>query len=120
MGDKRLKSSQDIIDDFWKTSITTTEPPTKRKHQPTLELELRTHRTNYLCHAAFSILPKNVYAKRIRDKVPEKGLVGGRSVAASYEAAVNECVAKVQAIVQECKRNNQKYSDPHFNLDDVD
>ncbi|MCJ1384380.1 calpain 2, (m II) large subunit [Xylographa soralifera] len=46
-----------------------------------------------------------------------KGEVGGRSIAASYEEAVKECEAKVTQIVAECKRNNQKYSDPHFNLD---
>ena len=39
---------------------------------------------------------------------------------ASYEEAVRECEAKVAQIIAECKRNNKKYSDPHFDLDDPD
>ena len=49
-----------------------------------------------------------------------KGDVEGRSIAASYEKAVKDCEAKVAVIVAECKRNNQKYTDPHFDLDDFD
>jgi hypothetical protein len=49
-----------------------------------------------------------------------QGDVEGRSIAASYEQAVKDCEAKVAAIVAECRRNNQKYTDPHFNLDDFD
>ena len=44
----------------------------------------------------------------------------GRSVTASYEEAVKKCEAKVAQIVAECKRNNKKYSDPHFDLEDYD
>lgn len=49
-----------------------------------------------------------------------KGEVEGRSVNASYEEAVKECEAKVAQIVAECKRNNRKYTDIHFDLDDFD
>lgn len=38
---------------------------------------------------------------------------------ASYEEAVKECETKVAQIVAECKRNNTKYNDPHFDLDDM-
>ena len=44
--------------------------------------------------------------------------MGGRSVTASYEEAVKDCETKVALIVAECRRNNQKYSDPHFDLSD--
>lgn len=37
---------------------------------------------------------------------------------ASYDEAVKDCEAKVKQIVAECKRNNIKYTDPHFDLDD--
>ena len=49
-----------------------------------------------------------------------KGDTIGKSVAASYEEAVKDCEVKVAQIVAECRRNNQKYTDPHFNLDDSD
>jgi len=49
-----------------------------------------------------------------------QGEVKGESISLSYEAAVKECEAKVAAIVAECRRNNLKYTDPHFNLDDGD
>lgn len=55
----------------------------------------------------------------VREHVP-KGDVGGRSIAASYEDAVKECEAKVAQIVAECRRDNKKYTDPHFDLDDFD
>lgn len=68
---------------------------------------------------AFSILPDNVYAKLERQTAP-KGASQGVSIIESYEEAVRDCVDKVARIVAECKRNNIKYSDPHFNLDDQD
>lgn len=36
---------------------------------------------------------------------------------ASYEEAAALCRAKVSKIVRECRRVNQKYRDPHFDLD---
>jgi hypothetical protein len=38
----------------------------------------------------------------------------------SYEEAKASCTAKVEAIVRECKRLNQKYYDRMFNLPSVD
>lgn len=38
----------------------------------------------------------------------------------SYEAAVKECEARVAVIVTECRRNNIKYTDNDFDLDDKD
>ncbi|MCJ1405909.1 calpain 2, (m II) large subunit [Xylographa trunciseda] len=90
-------SSQEIIDKFWATNLTTTKIPTSPP----------------------SVLPSNVYAQMVGQHMP-KGEVGGRSVAASYEEAVKDCEAKVALIVAECKRNNKKYSDPHFTLEDYD
>lgn len=39
------------------------------------------------------------------------------SAASSYEGAVATCNSKVQAIVKECRRVNQKYRDPHFDIE---
>jgi Calpain family cysteine protease len=36
---------------------------------------------------------------------------------ASYEEAAAKCKAKVEKIVKECRRINQKYRDPHFDLE---
>ena len=64
---------------------------------------------------ASSILPHNVYAQLVRDQVP-RGDVHGESVAVSYDRAVKACEEKVAQIVAECRRNNLRYSDPHFEL----
>ncbi|MCJ1286940.1 calpain 2, (m II) large subunit [Xylographa opegraphella] len=92
-----ILSSQEMIDHFWATSL----KPTK------------------ITSSSSSVLPSNVYGKLVRQHTPE-GEVGGRSIAASYEKAVKECEARVIQIVAECKRNNMKYSDPHFDLDNLD
>ena len=63
-------------------------------------------------------MPNNVYAELERKRNP-KGEVNGQSVVASYLEAVRECERKVALIVAECRRNNLKYSDPHFNLDEL-
>lgn len=65
------------------------------------------------------MLPDNVYAKLERKRAPREASQG-ESVAASYLEAVKDCEAKVARIVAECKRNNIKYSDPHFDLDNQD
>ena len=61
-------------------------------------------------------MPSNVYTLAVQKHQP-RGDVGGRSVTASYDEAVKECVAKVAQVVAECRRNNKKYSDPHFDLE---
>ena len=68
---------------------------------------------------AFSILPDDVYAKLERQNAP-KGASQGVSIVASYKEAVKDCEDKVAIIVAECKRNNIKYTDSHFDLDDLD
>ncbi|EGX92311.1 calpain-like protein [Cordyceps militaris CM01] len=42
---------------------------------------------------------------------------GTQSAEASYEAAAATCRAKVAKIVQDCRRVNRKYRDPHFNIE---
>jgi hypothetical protein len=61
----------------------------------------------------FSVLPDNGYAKRAAAQTP----TGVKSVLASYSEARASCEAKVAKIVQECRRTNQKYTDPHFNIE---
>jgi len=42
---------------------------------------------------------------------------GGQTTQASYDEAAAVCRAKVAKIVKECRRVNQKYRDPHFDLE---
>lgn len=44
-------------------------------------------------------------------------MVKGENAIASYDEAVNICKAKVSKIAQECRRVNQKYRDPHFDIE---
>ncbi|TID20536.1 cysteine proteinase [Venturia nashicola] len=61
----------------------------------------------------FSVLPDNGYAKRAAAQTP----TGVKNVLASYGEARASCEAKVTKIVKECRRTNQKYTDPHFNIE---
>jgi len=64
----------------------------------------------------FTILPDNLYAKRAAAHAP-KGSIPGVNALASYEEAKESCTRKVAKIVQECRRLNQKYRDPHFDIE---
>ncbi len=62
------------------------------------------------------MLPIDSYAKKVSESVP-RGSVAGENASASYEDAVRICKLKVEKIVQECRRVNQKYRDPHFDIE---
>ncbi|KAF2741854.1 cysteine proteinase [Sporormia fimetaria CBS 119925] len=83
---------QQSIDDFW--AKFTTKHPGK----------------------IFTILPDNLYAKRAAAHAP-KGSIPGRNAVQSYEEAADACRKKVEKIVKECRRLNQKYRDPHFDIE---
>ncbi|KAF2429336.1 cysteine proteinase, partial [Tothia fuscella] len=61
----------------------------------------------------FSVLPDNFYAKRAAAHAPK----GVKNALASYDEARAACEAKVAKIVKECRRTNQKYRDPHFDIE---
>ncbi|KAI1331660.1 hypothetical protein F5Y16DRAFT_358893 [Xylariaceae sp. FL0255] len=87
---KSKQTPQEAIDEFW--SKFTTKAPGK----------------------ATTIIPHNEYAKRAA-KRPNK--TTGTTTQASYEEAAAVCRTKVAKIVKECRRVNQKYRDPHFDLE---
>ncbi|KAK3378108.1 calcium-dependent cysteine-type endopeptidase-like protein [Podospora didyma] len=89
----RPRAPQRKIDDFWRKF--TTKAPGK----------------------ATTVLPKNEYAERVAKRNASKEVGGGRAAQASFEEAVAVCRAKVDQIVSECRRVNQKYRDPHFDLE---
>ncbi len=88
----RKQAPQRNIDDFWDKF--TTKHPGK----------------------IFTILPDNLYAKRAAAHAP-KGSIPGVNALASYEEARELCCKKVAKIVKECRRLNQKYRDPHFDIE---
>ncbi|QKX59290.1 uncharacterized protein TRUGW13939_06422 [Talaromyces rugulosus] len=64
----------------------------------------------------FTVLPDNPYARSKAAQKP-KGVVQGSAAVKSYEEARNECELAVRRIVKECEHINQKYTDPHFDLE---
>jgi hypothetical protein len=64
----------------------------------------------------FTVLPDNPYAKSKAEKTP-KGVVQGYQAVKSYEQARKECDNSVKKIAKECRRVNQKYKDPHFDIE---
>jgi hypothetical protein len=111
---KKMKSlsPQQAIDEFWKKFDS--KAPGKGTSQPGI-LEHLIMGTNYV-YVASTILPKNVYARKASEYAP-RGVVAGKSSSISYDEAAAICKAKVAKIVQECRRVNQKYSDPHFDIE---
>ncbi|KFY22509.1 hypothetical protein V493_06553 [Pseudogymnoascus sp. VKM F-4281 (FW-2241)] len=88
----KKQAPQEIIDEFW-TKFNTKTPG-----------------------KATTILPADSYAKKVGDSAP-KGIITSLSSSASYEEAVRTCKLKVAKIVKECRRANQKYRDPHFDIE---
>lgn len=89
---KKIIPPQKSIDKFWKKF--TTKHPGK----------------------PFTVLPDNLYAKRGALLASRKAGVPKNAVA-SYEQAAATCKAKVEKIVHDCRRLNQKYKDPHFDIE---
>lgn len=63
----------------------------------------------------FTILPDDPHARIKAAKAP-KGAVQQRA-ARSYEEARAQCERNVHRIIKECRRVNQKYRDPHFDIE---
>ena len=83
---------QESIDTFWKKF--TTKQPGK----------------------AFTILPENFYARRAAIQASRK-TAPPKNAEESYNAAKASCKAKVDKIANDCRRLNQKYKDPHFDIE---
>lgn len=64
----------------------------------------------------YTVLPDNPYARTKAARIP-KGQIVGQNAAGSYDHARNNCIRSVERIVQECRRVNQKYTDPHFDIE---
>ena len=64
----------------------------------------------------FTILPDNLYAKRAALQA-SRGAATSENAVASYDQAAATCKAKVEKIARDCRRLNQKYKDPHFDIE---
>lgn len=64
----------------------------------------------------FTILPDNPYARSKAAQQPN-GITQSSTAIRSYEQARRECELAVERIVKECERINQKYTDPHFDIE---
>lgn len=62
------------------------------------------------------MIPKSKTSSKIAQGSTNVKSANG-STARSYEEAAELCKAKVEKIVKECRRINQKYRDPHFDLE---
>ncbi|KAJ8065304.1 hypothetical protein OCU04_005997 [Sclerotinia nivalis] len=92
-----ISSTQKALDAFWENNLTSDEIITQSPN----------------------VLPKHTYGRLVGEQ-KSKSKISGCSVNTSYDTAVKECQAKVAAIVAECIRNNIKYTDDDFDLDDMD
>lgn len=63
-----------------------------------------------------TVLPDNPYARAKASRIP-KGVVQGQDAGKSYKQARYECKRSVDRIAKECERLNQKYTDPHFDIE---
>lgn len=67
---------------------------------------------------ATSIIPQqNDFSDRAAKRASAKCLGPAKTTQQSYEDAAAQCRHKVAQIVRECRRVNQKYRDPHFDLE---
>lgn len=66
---------------------------------------------------ATSVIPQNECAERAAKRASAKSKAPAKTTQQSYEEAAEQCRRKVAQIVKECRRVNQKYRDPHFDLE---
>lgn len=63
-----------------------------------------------------SIFPRSLY-KNVLPLVDPRGAKSSQNAADSYEAAAKECREKVERIARECRRTNEKFIDPDFDIE---
>lgn len=64
-----------------------------------------------------SIFPRLLYASILPEHPDPRGIASARNAADSYEAAAKECREKVEKIVRECHRTNEKFTDGDFDTE---
>lgn len=113
---KEPQTPQQKIDEFWgKYKTKAPGKGTPSRHSPALD---RTEPlfTNFVRPATF-IIPQTEFAERAARRASAKCKAPAKTTEQSYEAAAEQCRRKVVQIVSECRRVNQRYRDPHFDLE---
>ncbi|KAI0420583.1 hypothetical protein F5X98DRAFT_361668 [Xylaria grammica] len=91
--------------------------PTKKNKQQTPQQAIDEFWAKFTTKApgkATTVIPSNEYVERVARRASK---AVGTTTQASYDEAAAVCKAKVAKIVKECRRVNQKYRDPHFDLE---
>jgi hypothetical protein len=100
------------------SSRSNSRPPNRSRNQPpqeTVKQFWEQFNTKYP-GKVYTVLPDNPYARTRAKRVPN-GVIRGHEAVKSYEQAKRECQTSVERIVKECERVNQKYTDPHFDIE---
>ncbi|CAG8010644.1 unnamed protein product [Penicillium salamii] len=100
------------------SSRSNSRPPNRARLQPPQESVKQFWEQFNTKHPGkvYTVLPDNPYARTRAKRVPS-GRIHGHEAAKSYEQARRECQKSVDRIVKECERVNQKYTDPHFDIE---
>lgn len=72
---------------------------------------------DHLAATATAVIPQNKTTAKAALGKTNVASSSGTTTTKSYEDAAAICRAKVEKIVKECRRINQKYRDPHFDLE---
>lgn len=64
-----------------------------------------------------SIFPRMLYASLLPQHPDLRGIASARNAHESYESAARECREKVNFIVRECDRTNEKFTDSDFDIE---
>ncbi|CAJ2502977.1 Uu.00g103710.m01.CDS01 [Anthostomella pinea] len=95
--------------------VTLIRPPKRKQQTPQAAIdEFWSKFTTKAPGKATTVIPQNEYAEKAARRSTK---AVGTTTQASYEEAAAVCAAKVAKIVKECRRVNQKYRDPHFDLE---
>jgi len=64
----------------------------------------------------FQIFPRSLYANLL-PPIGSDGASSKERASTAYQAAADECREKVDRIVKECRRTNEKFTDPDFDIE---
>ncbi|RYO77665.1 hypothetical protein DL762_005728 [Monosporascus cannonballus] len=112
--DRELGASRTVIAEMPVTIPTALRRPKKQTPQEAID-EFWSKFTTKTPGKATTVIPHNEYIQKAVDS--RLRTPSGKTTQASYEEAAAVCRAKIDKIVKECRRINQKYRDPHFDLE---
>lgn len=115
----KMDHDDDLTDMVFTPPLSTRSGGRKRRASQTPQETLRQFWNQFNSKfpgRVYTVLPDNPYARTKAERAP-KGVIQGQDAGKSYEEARKECRRAVDRIVKECERLNQKYTDPHFDIE---